>query len=143
MAKFPRTLKKYTDYIALLLTYAEASGIKVKYKEEPCDGVYDHNTNTITIDEDLEESAEIATLLHELGHAIDNKLMLSRMSDPVWKCYDRVYESQHSQEDLEIVMEAEKQAWQNGRVIAKRLKIQLGAWYSYEQKTALTNYRKT
>lgn len=135
-------LKNYAVYLQKLLLYSEAMGLRVFSKTDPGDGSFDHNNNSITIDPDLAESSEIATLLHELGHAFDYHLLNDKISPKIWAAYDKVYSEAHNDTELQTVIDAEIRAWENGKVIAKRLKIPLGKWYAYERKTALTNYRK-
>lgn len=135
-------LKNYEKYLRKLETYAETMGIRIISREEPCDGTYHPNNSTIVIDPDLSDSCEIATLLHELGHAMDYQLNNKKLSPKIWHAYEKLFDGAHNINQLETVIEAEIRAWENGSLIAKRLKIPLGKWYAYERKTALTNYRK-
>ena len=135
-----RNLKNYEIYLDKIKAYAKASALKIVRKTEPSDGSYSPHTSTIVIDPDLDESTEIATLLHELGHAFDYKL---DSSPSTWDAYYKVYTPEGPTPlQLEKVIEAEIRAWENGVMIAKRLKIPLGKWYAAERKVALTNYRK-
>jgi hypothetical protein len=137
-------LKNYLKYMEKLEHYAETLGLRIISREESSEGAYNHNNSTIVIDPDLSESKEIAVLLHELGHAMDYHLTNKKLSPKIWSAYHYVLgDTPPSQDKLETVMAAEVRAWENGAVIAKRLKIPLGKWYASERKSALLNYRKS
>jgi len=138
-------LKHYGKIMNKLENFAEVSGIKIERGEEPGDGSFHHSTNTIILDEDLESTAEIATLLHELGHAYDYKLAIKPLSNRIFSAYDRIYEPDRvpSKRDMDLVMAAEVRAWCNAELIAKRLKIKLGKWFFSERKACLSDYRRS
>ncbi len=137
-------LKNYIKYLEKIHTYAESAGIKIVEQQVDCDGVFDHTTNKLYIDSDLSESVEIATLLHELGHALDYHLVNKKMSPKIWKAYGHVYEDRPvPKEHLDTVMAAEVRAWEIGRLLGKKLRIPLGKWFDKDEKAALANYRST
>jgi hypothetical protein len=137
-----RPLPNFEAYLAKLLAYAKACEIKVIYRDEPCDGVYQPSRRTIIIDKDLPESTEIATLLHELGHAEDDAFLDEFTLARLEKLYRKVYRVKLSKRDLAQVLECERRAWQFGRAIAKKLRIPLGKWFEAEEDEALTAYAR-
>jgi hypothetical protein len=138
-------LKNYPKYLEKIYSYAESVCIKIIVREEDGDGCYNHFNSCLYIDPDLEEASEIATLLHELGHAFDYHLVDKKLSPKIWHAYEKVYseDANLNDKELQTVMDAEIRAWENGKVIAKRLKIPLGKWYAHERKISLMNYRRS
>ena len=138
-----RNLKNYLLYLEKIETYAQVLDIKIEHKTEPSDGVYIPTRRTIRIDPDLDESSDIATLLHELGHAIDDHFSHGGIDPKTEAAYRVVYNGNPSEAQLKLVVEAEKLAWLNGRKIAKALRIPLGKWYDDEEKDAIRLYKKS
>lgn len=134
------TLKNYKKYKTKLLAYAKVVNLKVEFKEESSDGVYIPSRSKIRVDDLLEESEEIATLLHELGHALDDKLDIEAFPKSLERAYKQVYTGKPSKPQLNMVVECEKTAWNLGRVIAKKLRIKLGKWYDHHEAYALKSY---
>lgn len=136
-------LKNYKIYREKILAYAKVVNITVEFKEENSDGVYIPSKSKVRIDDALEEAEEISTLLHELGHALDDKLDSTNFSKSIERAYYQVYKGKPSKIQLDKVIECEKKAWDLGRVIAKKLRINLGKWYNYQESQALKDYRET
>lgn len=135
-----RPLKRYDDYLDKLKLYAEACEITIEYKSVDGDGVYVPSRRKIVLDPDLPESTEIATLLHEIGHSMDDTLINKRTEKVMDRAYKAFYDQSASKKQVEKVVECEKRAWIYGRSIAKKLRIPLGKWYDYEEKSALEGY---
>ena len=134
-----RKLKNYEKYLSKIEFYAKAIGIKIEYAEEPSEGAYIPARHKVRIDTDLSESSEIATLLHELGHEMDDTLTV-----PVYKlerAYEATYKDKPTKAQLKLVLECERKAWYYGKVIAAKLKIKLGKWYDECEKNAIAGYK--
>lgn len=134
-----RDLKKYDEYLDKIKTYAAAIEIKIERKEEPSDGVYLPTRRVIRVDPDLDESEEISVLLHELGHMLDDVIFMTD-NDEINDAYSKVYVQKLTKKQLEIVLGCEQRAWDNGRGLAKKLRIRLGKWYDIEEKSAMEDY---
>lgn len=135
-----RPLPNYDAYQAKILAYAEACEIKVQYRDQPGDGAYIPTLRKIAIDKDLPESTEIATLLHELGHAMDETLLDKRVAKRLNRLYMRVYTVKLSKARLGEIIDCERRAWALGRSVAKSLRIPLGKWFEREEQDALAQY---
>jgi hypothetical protein len=135
-----RKLKKYDEYLEKLLTYAQACEIEVIYTEVEGDGQYVPTQRKITIDESLEDSTEIATLMHELGHSTDDALKDPKKLKKIDKAYKAFYSGESTEKQKKLVLECEEKAWFYGRGIARKLRIPLGKWYDLEQTEALKDY---
>jgi len=135
-----RDLKHYELYCTRLRNYAASNGITVVFKE--CDiDQWDPRTNTVTIDTEQSQSAEIASFLHELGHSIDDLVSKPAVYDSkIWKAYDAMYANKATKTQKALVLSVEKKAWSNGRDIAKRLRIPLGKWYTQAEIFCLASY---
>ena len=140
-----RNLRNYNKYLDSLLLYAKAHNISVAFKEVPGDGQYVPAKREIQIDNDMSQSSVISTILHELGHALDDSISWKKPNSYLGKAYDAVYSITGSPtaKQLEAVIACEKRAWDMGEVIAKQCKIKLGKWYFKGKLSALNNYRKT
>jgi uncharacterized protein with von Willebrand factor type A (vWA) domain len=88
----------------------------------------------------LDDSTEIATLLHELGHQFDDALKDPKKRKKYDKAYPAFYKGQASEKQKKLVLECEKRAWEYGKAIAKKLRIKLGKWYEHEKEQALKEY---
>lgn len=118
-----RDLPRFEDYRRSIRCYLRRHGISLRYAEVDGDGCYRVGRKCIIICPDLPETTEIAVILHELGHHLDEFL------GGICHTTTRYY--------------SESRAWNLGRVIAARLDIPLGAWYRAEEKDALHDYRMT
>lgn len=140
-----RKLHNYELYRMKIDLYAKANRVKIKYSETCCsDAAYTPTLRLITLEEDMPESREIAVLLHELGHVIDDDARLSLSID---KALDLAIKACNSDagatlKQFALVMNCEREAWKQGRIIAKKkLMIHLGKWFEKERKSALQSYR--
>lgn len=136
-----RPLKNFEDYLEILMRYCKGSGIKVIYKEIDCEACYLHDTRTLTVCKDLAESTEIAVILHEVGHSLDEVLTGDTLRTFVNAAYPVFYKNKATKKQKKLVLDCEKRAWKLGRAIAKKLRIPLGKWYDNEEKDALDTYR--
>jgi hypothetical protein len=137
-----RSLKKYDDYLFRLKTLAKALKITIHWRTEPSDGVYQASKRRIIIDPDLTDTETLATLLHELGHVIDDSSLDTRTSTIVGESYSVIYTDIYTAEDVDIVSKTEIRAWNYGAAIAKTLMIPMGKWYDGIAKEAIKAYKK-
>lgn len=137
-----RTLARFTEYKAKLLLYAKTLEIRVTYKAEDGDGKYMPSCRTIVIDPDLDESSEIATLLHELGHATDDTLYTRAAYKRLSRAYQVIYRQKPTRAQKKAVLECERRAWFFARSVAKQLRIPLGKWFEKEAQTNLSEYAR-
>ncbi len=135
-----RKLKNYLIYKKKLLDFASTFEVSVIYKNFPGEGKAENKK--ITLDTGLSQSAEIATLLHELGHVLDDLSFTTDEYNKISKAYTRIYDDNCSREHKETVLEREKAAWKYGRNLATQLGIRLGKWFLVEEKVSIASYRK-
>ena len=135
-------LKNAETYRNKLAAYAKSVGIKIKRKSMDVEGVYVPYTGVIWVDQDLEDVEEIATLLHELGHAWDDALTSMSSSARLQNAYDKIYTPHYTKHQVFLVLECEKRAWKYAKVIAKMLKIPLGKWFTKLHKEYINSYRE-
>lgn len=134
-------LKHFNKHKQKIRFYCKAVGLKLIYRAEPSDGIYQPSRRRIIIDSDLEETEEVATLLHELGHALDDALSSKKDLCKRDDAYKVIYTSKYSKAQLRRVLKCEVSAWQTGKYIAELLKIPLGTWYTHIQNDAIKGYR--
>lgn len=136
-----RSLPNYDKYMQRLETFAKILGIKIEYGQEDGEGSFSPSHRKIKLDTDLQPSEEVATLLHELGHAIDDMLVDKTIERSINAAYSIIYDTKGTVKQRDIVMNCEKRAWHYGRKIAKQLKIKLGKWYRNQELDCLRRYR--
>lgn len=138
-----RTLKNYEKYKDKILKYAKSLEIRVEFKEEEDEGKYIPASRTVRVDEDLEDSTKIATLLHELGHVYDFASLEKDIpkSNKINDAYGVIYGDKFTSKQQAIVVDAEKRAWDAGRAIAYQLRIPLGKWYDLEETSGMHSYK--
>lgn len=135
-------LKNYSIYLKKLNKFAQALGITVVSNQEvDGDGLWMPSRNKIKIDNNLSQSDEIATYLHELGHALDDIHLATKNNKRLHKAYHAVYSNKVRKSQIKIVVECEARAWTLGREIAKKLKIKLGKWYDDAESSSLLDYK--
>lgn len=136
-----RKLKKYDEYFDSLETYLMASGMELVFSEEVTGlGEFVPSLRRIVIDENLEDSTEIAVLLHELGHQFDDALKDPKQMKKLDKAFPAFYKGKANKKQKKLVIECETRAWEYGKGIAKKLRIPLGKWYEQEKVEALKEY---
>lgn len=138
-----RPLKNYDIYIDKIKLYIDACELTLEYRDIDGDGMYIPSRRVIKLDKDLPESTEIATLLHECGHTLDDALHDPIMEKKLDKCYKAVYKDKASYDQKQLVVACEERAWVFGRAIAKKLRIRLGKWFDVEEKEALDSYKES
>ena len=142
-----RNLKNFDKYLQKLELYAKAIKVKLVSRDlDGCGGSYAPWNRMLKVDHDIEGSSLIATILHELGHEMDDSLredLDKKMYSKIMSCYVAVYSDKHTEEQLALVIECESRAWDYGKVIAKKLKIPLGKWYTNEAKECVAAYKDT
>lgn len=135
-----RPLKNFDIYMDKLRMYVEACELTLEYKDIDGDGVYLPSRRVITLDKDLPESTEVATLLHEMGHTMDDSLYDPASEKKLDKAYKAVYKNKASYDQTQAVLACEQRAWVFARGIAKKIRIPLGKWFDQEEKDALNSY---
>lgn len=136
-------LRKAEEYLGKIYQYADAVDIRIEVKASADDGVYLPARRKIVIDKDLDPSEEVAILLHELGHALDDALAKKSMEKRVDSAYKAIYAKKPTRKQRDFVMGCELRAWEYGRGIAKKLRIPLGKWYDRVRDESLKSYRET
>lgn len=133
-------LKHYDDYLERLTNFADAIGVKIRFtKYDNDDAKWSPAKSTISLDEDMSQTDMIASFLHELGHALADLVLDTDQS--MIEAYSKIYdEGRYTKKHKKIVIAIERQAWYIGRLIAARLKIKLGAWFTQCQKDSLNSY---
>lgn len=134
-------LKHYDDYLTRIELYARACGIKIKYdsKREECS--YEPHRRILRMDPTLSQSAEIASLLHELGHALDDTLLTGRIERRLSLAYVALYAENNTRGQLNLVIECEERAWKYARAVAKKLRIKLGKWFDDYKDICIEDYK--
>lgn len=135
-----RQLPKHDDYLQKLEHYCEASDIIIEIKDYKHHGVYFPTRRAIVVDEDLDDTEQLATILHELGHVFDDVLNAPNTLEKYNRAYSDFYKNRATEQQVKLVMDCEQRAWDYGRGIAKKLRINLGKWYDVEEKEALKEY---
>jgi hypothetical protein len=135
-------LPAFLRYKKSIINFAKVFRIRILIKENvEGEGEYLEGVNWINVDDDLTDQETIATMLHELGHAMDFLFNPSMTGSQSEKAYEKFYTEKHSKSQRQLVLGAENRAWDNGKVIAQRLKIPLGTWYLREKQISMKNYR--
>jgi len=135
-------LKHYKVYVNRLELFSRAIGVKIVIKPYADEGIWLPWTRVVKVDSELDEAEQVATILHELGHALDDILTPSgRYSDRIYKAYRATYRNKQSKAQLKLVIDAQKIAWKYGRDIAQRLRIRLGKWYDEAEKVSIKSYK--
>lgn len=137
-----RALKNYDKYLQKIELYAKASDIKIVYGEEDGEGSYSPQHRRIKIDTGLRQSHEIAVLLHELGHSMDDSLQHKFEESALSAAYGAMYSDRSSEEQNCLILKCEKRAWRMARGIAKLLRIPLGLGFFEAKNYCLQHYRE-
>ena len=135
------SLKHFDKYRKSIDAYAKAHRLKIRYDRRGYESSFVPSLRVIKIEPHMSDSEEIATLLHELGHSIDDMLVVNgTMSRRMDKAYKSLYKNRASKVQKAMVYGAESRAWNLGRVIARELNIRLGKWYTSVEQFSLKTY---
>lgn len=138
-------LKNYKPYLKKIKAYAKASGIKLKpVKNLDGFGEYSPNNRTIKFDPSMSKENILSTLLHELGHFMDDYRNPNKFAGRHHTCGRTRIEKDFiflSVNQKQAVWESEIEAWKNARAIALKLKIPLGKWFTKDETSSLNTYR--
>lgn len=136
-----RKLSSFREYKRRLLLYAQANGISVVYTaDKDSEGEWLPLVRRVKIFPDMTNSSEISTLLHELGHALDDTFADPKTCKRILRAYAAYYAGRPSAKQHQVVIDSEVRAWMYGIRIAKILKIRLGTWYGKEMAISLKEY---
>ena len=137
-------LKNYKSYLKKIKAYARLCNVKIIFRKEvDGTGEYRPSRREVVIERGLNQSEIISTLLHELGHFIDD------LRNPLNHFSNRFHNDGRTaierDRDLTMlqkkrVLKLEKEAWKNGRALASQLNIPLGQWFSKDEKSSLNSY---
>ena len=139
-------LKNYQKYLNKLLDQSAMWEVTVYSASlKAALGEYVSGKRVINLDENMDESEEIAVLLHELGHFMDDMEYPKLNSEKILlAAYGDIYAKEEnvvlSRKARDLVVECERRAWEKGRVVAKKLKIPLGSWYDKEELAGISEY---
>lgn len=133
-------LKNYKKHLNKLVTLANSFGVTVEFKPELDDGIYIPSKRKIRIDDDMTQTETIATLLHEIGHLLDDVANVDVNVTSMSKAYKAVYYGRPTKLQKVVVVNCEIRAWLIGSALAKNLKINLGSWYDVHMASALNSY---
>ena len=98
-----RPLPNYEEYFDKIAVYCEAVDLVIERKECDSDGLYVPTRRRIVIDRDLDESSEIAVLLHEIGHTLDDALKDQCEEKKIDRAYTAFYKNEATKKQVQIV----------------------------------------
>lgn len=135
-------IPNYSIYHKKLVRFIHSLGVKLIEKDDAeDDGMYIPLRKTIRIAGELGPAEEIAVLLHEVGHVLDEIVGFKLHTASLEKAYAAIYTGKFTEHQRKLVLRTEKRAWVNARELARYLKIPLGKWFSDTQKQCLNDYR--
>src|SRR5271165_6485353 len=102
-----RPLKNFDLYMDKLRVYAEACELTLEYRDVDGDGIYLPSRRVIKLDKDLPESTEVACLLHELAHTMDDALHDPISEKKLDKAYKAFYKDKATKKQKEAVIACE------------------------------------
>lgn len=137
-------LKNYKTYLKQIKSYARLCNVEIQFKKE-VDGVgeYVPNRRRVALEKSLSQSEIISTLLHEFGHFIDDLRNPENNFNNKFHNDGRTAIEQERNPTLQQkkkILKLEKEAWKNGRALARQLNIPLGNWFYRDEKSALNSY---
>lgn len=133
-----RQLPKYLEYLHKIKLYLRICEIKLERKYIDTEALWIPSRRAVVVDRELEESTEIAVLLHELGHSLDDALTRNQKSHD--RAYTAFYKGKASDTQKQLIRLCEERAWDNAEALARKLKIRLGPWFYSERKRCLRSY---
>lgn len=133
-----RSLPNYTEYLHKIKLYLRICGIKLVRREVATEAAWIPSRREISVDWDLDESTEIACILHEIGHSLDDALRRQeKLHD---KAYTAFYAGKATRRGRLVVKACEIRAWNNAEAIARTLQIPCGRWFKHERRRLLKTY---
>lgn len=149
-------MKNYDLYYNKILDYAKLCGVVVYWSKDDLD--YEHfgefseksqgrpHAIYITVDRAVEKTYKkkyvLACMLHELGHYEDSlkfkKFYSLKNLDKAYVSYQKSGVCTPNQKRL--ILKCETMAWDQALVIAKKLNIPVGKWFSETRASALGIY---
>lgn len=140
-----RKLKNKALYISKLKHAAKSLRVKVQFRDYPEHlGRWNPNKRCITVHYAQSDSALISTVLHELGHAIDDMFVehTRREHDAINTAYKMLNNNRASSKHKRLIVACETRAWKIAASLAKALGIKIGPWFYKDAKQALKTYAK-
>lgn len=134
-------LKHYGKYLRKLTAFANSLGLKVIYRSEQSDGLFVPSKRKVVIDRELGEANTIAVFLHELGHAVQHYFGTYHYKD-VGKLHKAYESNKPTRSQVKLRTAYEREAWENGALVAQALNIRLGTWYDNIAKYYLKSFRR-
>lgn len=138
-------LKNYQLYLKKVKAYARLCEVSIIFKKEvDGTGEYRPGRREVAIERGLGQSAIISTLLHELGHFMDD------LRNPTNNFANRFHNDGRTAIEKELyltqrqknqVLKLEKEAWKNAEALARQLKIPMGRWFYQDKESSLNSYR--
>jgi hypothetical protein len=137
-------LKNYKSYLKKIKAYAKLCNVSIVFKKEvDGTGEYRPSRREVVIEKGLPQSAILSTLLHELGHFVDD------LTNPSNHFSNRFHNDGRTaiENDRDLTMlqkkrilKLEKEAWKNARALARQLNIPIGSWFTKDEKSSLNSY---
>ncbi len=122
---------------------AKANNIKIQFADLDTPGMWMPSIRKIKIDREGSRHVKIASLLHELGHSIDDMLLFHFTSESkLFKAYAAVDAAKPTPKQLSMVLDCENRAWDAAVDMARFLKIPLGKWFFKFKRQCIATYRK-
>lgn len=136
-------MNKNNIYFNRLIDFARSLQINIFYKNNVNIGYFLPNKKEIIIDPKLTLDQQIFSILHELGHHLDDVENNYKYDDIYGKANKKVEkELSLSIREYNVLNECEIRAWKKGEIIAKLLDIRLNKGYSIFKKSCLSGYRR-
>lgn len=135
-----RQLKHYETYIKLIRSYAKGIHLKIEFVDGD-NGVFSAQLRRIRCGTEQDETAIVATLLHELGHALDDALVNRKTFRAMSKAYIALEHKKANAKQRRAIVKTEQRAWAYGKIIAKILCIPLGKWYDTYSRRYIREYK--
>lgn len=137
-------LRNYNLYMKKIKAFARLCNVRITFvKNLPESGEYRPLRREVIIDRNLDQAAKLSTLLHELGHFMDD------LRNPFNNFANRFHNDGRTAIDQERhltmnqkkkILKTEKEAWKNARALASQLNIPLGKWFNQDEKSSLNSY---
>lgn len=138
-------LKNYNIYMRKIRRFASMCNVDIEFKSNVDGfGEYSPHQRKVVVDRSLSRCERITTILHELGHFMDDSKNPDRWNNNHhYYGYDKIENSikEMSMNQKVVVWECELEAWRNARSLAKMIQIPLGKWFDRDEISSLNSYR--